>query len=345
MNAKVKPTVRTIAAELGMSAMTVTRALNGHPLVSADTRHRVLLKVKEVGYDFRAKSKTLRQERERNVAVHCPDEKLYKDNIVNFYMKLHYLCLRRLKAEGLRGQLIDLNEHRETALEILENSGSLILLGPVDPAVLDEVRRRYPELKIVSVFGNIDNVVRVAPEDFQGGATAARVFAKLGHVHASVFATLEEETFRWRYGGFISEFQALVPGGRVDLIEFRERHDSLLDDRTRREVLDRYFDSERPTASCCFTPNDYAGLFLMDYLQERGRRIPEDFSIISYDHRATFDYRELKLARVWFDLKELVAEVVKALQNLLADRGRGAPINIGILNRYESGDSVAAPGN
>ncbi len=49
MNSRTKPTVRTIAAELGVSAMTITRALNGHPKVSRETRERVLSKVKEVG--------------------------------------------------------------------------------------------------------------------------------------------------------------------------------------------------------------------------------------------------------------------------------------------------------
>lgn len=161
MISRTKPTVRTIAAELGVSAMTITRALNGHPKVSTETRRRVLAKVKEVGYDFRASSRTVRQERDRNVAIHCGDDKLYSDNILNFYMRLHYLCQRRLKAEGLRGQLIDLNVHAEAAFPVLDNCGSLILLGPVEQARLETVRKRYPELRIISVFGSVDGVTQV----------------------------------------------------------------------------------------------------------------------------------------------------------------------------------------
>ena len=149
MNSRTKPTVRTIAAELGVSAMTITRALNGHPKVSRETRARVLSKVKEVGYDFRANSRIARQERERNVAIHCGDDKLFSDNIQNFYMRLHYLCQRRLTAEGLRGQLVDLNVHVETAFPVLDNCGSLILLGPVRPEQLEIVKSRYPELQLI----------------------------------------------------------------------------------------------------------------------------------------------------------------------------------------------------
>ena len=217
MISRTKPTVRTIAAELGVSAMTITRALNGHPKVSTETRRRVLAKVKEVGYDFRASSRTVRQERDRNVAIHCGDDKLYSDNILNFYMRLHYLCQRRLKAEGLRGQLIDLNVHAEAAFPVLDNCGSLILLGPVEQARLETVRKRYPELRIISVFGSVDGVTQVGPDDYEGGAFAARRFAALGHRHAAVFATLSESGFCKRYGGFVAEFQARQPGARVDL--------------------------------------------------------------------------------------------------------------------------------
>ncbi len=342
MNDRVKPTVRTIAAELGMSAMTITRALNGHPQVSAETRRKILLKVKEVGYDFRAKSKTLQQERARNVAIHCPDEKLYEDNIFNFYMRLHYLCLKRLRAEQLRGQLVDLNEHREAAFEIMENCGSLIVLGPVLPEVVDEVRRRDPKLKILSVFGNIEGVTRVAPEDYQGGAMAARIFAEHGHKHAAVFATLFEAGFRRRYGGFVAEFHARVPGGKVDLIEFAEQHELSRDDCNRRQKLDEYFNSRKQLPTACFVPNGYAGLFLADYLLGRGWKIPQDFSIVTYDNLDLFNFREPQLSRIWFDLKELVSEAVNSLQNLLAERN-GQLVSIHIPNRYTPGNSVAAP--
>ena len=344
MISRTKPTVRTIAAELGVSAMTITRALNGHPKVSTETRRRVLAKVKEVGYDFRASSRTVRQERDRNVAIHCGDDKLYSDNILNFYMRLHYLCQRRLKAEGLRGQLIDLNVHAEAAFPVLDNCGSLILLGPVEQARLETVRKRYPELRIISVFGSVDGVTQVGPDDYEGGAFAARRFAALGHRHAAVFATLSESGFCKRYGGFVAEFQARQPGARVDLIQFSEEHDQSADDRTRRQRLDEYFTSVSPLPTACFVPNGYAGVFLADYLAERGWRIPEDFSLIVYDNLELFDFRTPALARVWFDLKELAAQAVTALQNQLRDRD-SRPVSISIANEFTPGGSLAAPRN
>ena len=63
----MKPSLRTIAESLNVSAMTVTRALNSHPSVSTETRRRVLSKVKELGYDYEAKSRSLRSDREKNV--------------------------------------------------------------------------------------------------------------------------------------------------------------------------------------------------------------------------------------------------------------------------------------
>ncbi len=342
MNSRTKPTVRTIAAELGVSAMTITRALNGHPKVSRETRERVLSKVKEVGYDFRANSRIARQERERNVAIHCGDDKLFSDNIQNFYMRLHYLCQRRLTAEGLRGQLVDLNVHVETAFPVLDNCGSLILLGPVRPEQLEIVKSRYPELQLISVFGSVDDVTQVGPDDYKGGVCAARRFAELGHRHAVVFANLSEFGFRRRYGGFVAELQALQPGARVDLIEFSEQHEQHADDRTRRQRLEEYFTRVSPLPTACFAPNGYAGVFLADFLTEHGWRIPEEFSLITYDNLELFDFRTPALARVWFDLKELAAQTVSALQNQLRNR-ECKPVSITIANEFTPGESLAAP--
>lgn len=340
---RVKPTVRTIAAELGVSAMTITRALNGHPKVSDETRKRVLAKVKEVGYDFRTHSRTLRVERERNVAVHCTDEKLYEDRALNFYMRLHFLFQRRLKAEGFRGQLIDLESHFEAACQALDFCGSLILLGPLSEARLREVKGRFPQLRILSVFGGVDDVTQVGPDDYEGGCRAARMFAELGHRHAAVFATLHEEGFRRRYGGFVAEFQALVPEGRVDLIAFQEKHEQTLDDDIRRRRLDEYFNSTSPLPTACFVPNGYAGIFLADYLAARNWRIPEEFSLIVYDNLELFDFHHPPLARVWFDLKLLAARAVTELQNLLRAPEDALPAGVAIRNEFTAGGSIAAP--
>jgi len=337
--AKLRPTVRTIAASLDISAITVSRALNGHPLVSAETRKKVLNMVKEVGYDFKEHSATVRNECRQNVAIHCGDDKLYSDNFLNFYMNLHYLCMRRLKAEKFRGQLVDFNQHRDNAFQILDNCASLIVLGPIDPAVFAQIRHDYPKLKIVSVFGNVAGVTEIGPDDFAGGATAARVLFEHGHRRTMIFSCLNEASFRKRCGGFTSEMRALAPASTVDLVEITEQHEQAVDDQLKEQALDRYFNTVKERPSACFVPNGYAGIFLANYLTRHHISVPADMSLITYDNLEIFQYNSPELARVWFDIKKLAAQAVEILKFAL-QHNKNQCLGITIENEFTPGGSI-----
>lgn len=179
---------------------------------------------------------------------------------------------------------------------VLDNCGGLILLGPVEQARLETVRKRYPELRIISVFGSVDGVTQVGRTITKAAPSPPAGSPRSVTATLRCSPTLSESGFCKRYGGFVAEFQARQPGARVDLIQFSEEHDQSADDRTRRQRLDEYFTSVSPLPTACFVPNGYAGVFLADYLAERGWRIPEDFSLIVYDNLELFDFRTPALA-------------------------------------------------
>jgi DNA-binding LacI/PurR family transcriptional regulator len=62
------PTVLHVARHAGVSAATVSRVLNGHPLVTADTRQRVMAAVEKLGYRFNIAARDLRKGRSNTVA-------------------------------------------------------------------------------------------------------------------------------------------------------------------------------------------------------------------------------------------------------------------------------------
>lgn len=68
-----KPTLKEIAAALGLSASTVSRAMNGHPYVSKETVRRVNRKARELGYVPNAIAKSLKTKVTRMIGVIIPD--------------------------------------------------------------------------------------------------------------------------------------------------------------------------------------------------------------------------------------------------------------------------------
>lgn len=65
--------MKTIAADLGISHMTVSRALSGHPNVHAKTRARVLARAAELDYVPNAAAQTMRGEKTRIVGLLLPN--------------------------------------------------------------------------------------------------------------------------------------------------------------------------------------------------------------------------------------------------------------------------------
>ena len=62
-------TMEDIAREAGVSKITVSRALSGHPLVKEATRERIRKLAEVHGYRINVAARNLRQQRTRTIAV------------------------------------------------------------------------------------------------------------------------------------------------------------------------------------------------------------------------------------------------------------------------------------
>lgn len=65
--------IKDVAAEAGVSVATVSRALNGHPSVSAAARARVLAAVETLGYRPNALARSLRTDQTRTLGLVISD--------------------------------------------------------------------------------------------------------------------------------------------------------------------------------------------------------------------------------------------------------------------------------
>ena len=313
MSKPAKPSVRSIAASLNVSPITVSRVLSGYPLVSQETRDRVLDEVNKVGYDFFNRSKILKLKRDTNVVIHCGEDKLLQDRIFGFYSDLYYRCVKRLHAEGFHAHLVNYNEHPDAAFEAQDNANNLILLGPIDEKYFAEIKTRYPKLSIVSFGGNVHDVLEVGCSDFIGGALAAEKLFAFGHRRVAMPSPLNEQIPRKRYGGFYATFLAL--GGEVDGLPFWGTGNRNGDDPVLEKLIGNYLkDTPRDRrATAFFCPQGYTAYFLMQYFAKANISVPQDFSLVTYDNFELFDHTNPPLARVWFSTKDLVIQIVEGL--------------------------------
>ena len=89
-------TIKSIAEDLGISHMTVSRALSNHPNVLKETREAVLKRARELGYVKSAAARAMRGDETRIVGLLLP-------NIVNeFYARFANTMALACEAQSLQ---------------------------------------------------------------------------------------------------------------------------------------------------------------------------------------------------------------------------------------------------
>ena len=171
--------------------------------------------------------------------------------------------------------------------EAFERDYCGILLFPAQSAYLHEKLYLYKHLET----GRIPCVLLCNPvldtglpvvtvDDYLGGYLAGRHLCALGHANIACFVNSDEHSARMRYAGFIA---ALQDGG----VSYDDNGTVWFRYVTREEVFKEPQRSglihklEGRTAAFCY--NDDMALRLLHFQEDRGMRIPEDFSIVGYD--------------------------------------------------------------
>ena len=91
-------TIKSIAKDLGISHMTVSRALSDNPKVKAETRTAVILRAQELGYVKSGAAKAMRGDQTTIVGLLLP-------NLANEFYARHFFSRWRNDLKSVEAQL------------------------------------------------------------------------------------------------------------------------------------------------------------------------------------------------------------------------------------------------
>ena len=269
-------TIVDIARRLGVSAMTVSRALTGNSEVSDKTRKRVLACAGEMGYKPNRWARSLVTRRTLIIGVVFPDisHSFFAEVLRGIEEVVHaagfnlLLCDSWLDADKERSEiemlvgsrvegLIVASEQPETAPQTfarLKQRGMPVVL----------VDRFFPGLEIPSVL----------VDDFEVGRMATKHLLDLGHRRIAHIRGPEVSPASLRYRGYLDTLRAhgirvrrkWIMEGRFDIQSGREATNALL-------AL-----KSRPTA--VFAGNDPMAIGAVYACRDAGLRVPGDLSIV-----------------------------------------------------------------
>jgi DNA-binding LacI/PurR family transcriptional regulator len=298
------PVMADVARLAGVSHQTVSRVLNEHPNVSAQTRERVLAAIRELAYRPNAAARTLVTRRTHTLGVITIDTMLYGpiSMLYGFERAAHdtyFVSIASLPALDRRSMLdaVDrfLGQGVEGIVVIATHDSGVAALAHVPPAV-----------PIVALgCGTHASTTSVAVDNAAGAATATRYLLGLGHktVHhiAGPSANLDaqERTDGWRR----ALRAAGAPEPRVHAGDWSAASGYQLGLQL----------ADEPDVTAVLCGNDTMALGALRALTERGLRVPTDVSLVGFDDIPEASYYTPPLTTVRQDFGEVGRQALSVL--------------------------------
>ena len=285
---KPKPTSFDIAYKAGVSQATVSRALRGSPLVSDETRRKVMAVAKELNYKVDKNASSLRRQHAETLALLLFEDTTDDESAINpFFMSLlasiTRACSRRKYDLLVSFQQMDSDWHAE--YQDSHRADGLILLGYGDYlAYRSKLEQMVADGTHFVRWGSTvedQHGLSVGCDNRHGGRIATEHLLSLGRRRIAFIgtSTLQCPEFLERYLGHCEALAAagvtLDPQLRVDA--------SISSESTGQEAMRRLLD-RGIEIDAVFAASDLLALGAMRELAARGYRVPEDVSVVGFDN-------------------------------------------------------------
>lgn len=302
--------LKDIAAELGVSTITVSKVLRNKPDIGAETRKRVLEKVQALNYRPNMMARGLASGKSYTVGLIVPDL------VDSFFAELAKSVGAALRLHSY--QLLLASADQDRSLEALEIA-NLTARG-VDALLLascQETGKDLPEgLQAAVPFVLVDRKVSdlqahfVGTDDVRAGRIATEHLAALGHKRiAHIGGNRGLSTSADRRKGYQ---QALAAAGlplRENLVLAYPLHEDR-GDHIGRKAMDSLLSlPEPPDAVFCYS--DLIAVGAIRSVRAHGLRVPEDVAIIGCGNLALSSYLEVPLSSVDQGIAQLGEQAAK----------------------------------
>lgn len=266
-----------IAKRTGLSPSTVSRALSKPEKVAESTRQRIMMAIKELGYETNIFARNLRQGGSRTIGLvvsdilnpfHATIVKSIQDFIYReaFTLMVGSSDEDTVKEENIIAQL---RRHQLQGLLIIPTVNAYNALNNFDTIPVIEIDRYSGRPQ--------SDIVRLDNEE--GMRIATQHLAELGHTCIGyIGGSTQAETFRERLEGFQKSCGSAITPQVVELQGIAALHSQAFE--VTRQIFMQSSDT-RPTAIIAANNDIASGVVKAVYQQ--GLSIPDDISFLAFD--------------------------------------------------------------
>jgi DNA-binding LacI/PurR family transcriptional regulator len=336
INRSRSPAMTDVARLAGVSHQTVSRVLNDHPNVKEQTRLRVRAAIAELGYRPNRAARALVTGRSQLIGVVAQNSTLYgpasllaafEQAAAEAGFAVSVGSVGRLDRESIAGAV---QRHLD------QRVAGLVVIAPVASAgeALEDMPAGVP---LVTIDGDPRRAHALVTVDQVAGARAATQHL-LDAGHRTVWHVTGPADWYDAAGRIEGWRQALQAAG-AEVPPPLPADWSAAAGYSAGQMLARM-----PEVTAVFAANDHLALGILRALSERGRRVPQDVSVVGFDDvpEAAFFIPPLTTVRPDFDA---VAQAgLDLLLAQLRDGDRATPARVVLAPDLIVRDSVTHPG-
>lgn len=307
------PGMMDVAREAGVSHITVSRVINGHPSVRPETRTRVEAAIQKLGYRRNSVARALKSRRSSTIGVVIVGSDLFELPRILLGVETaakqtgYWVSLASRQGESTTGDLM------ETLQRLTDQSVEAIAVladRPVAVEALTGLAFGVPVAVVMS--GSVPNpdLSFVEVDQELGARLAVRHLLDLGHRRiAHLTGALRTFDARARVAGWQAELAARGAEGAMLEGDFTAESGFRL---ARELFVD---DAGLPTA--VFAGNDQMAMGVLAAFAERGVRVPQDVSLVGFDDMKGAGYLVPALTTVQQDFDHLGRSAIELLVRMV----------------------------
>lgn len=311
-------TIKDIARESGYSTGTVSRVLNGSGPVSEQAAARIREVVEKYSFQLNTNAKFLKQQTPEGIAV------IIRGTENLLFAALVERLQNSVEAAGFNASMHYIDESDDEVKEAMEicqrqTPQGIFFLG----SSRRNFQNGFHRIKVpcVMVTNSADglgytNLGSVSTNDTQAAQFAVQHLIALGHRKIAVLGGEMDrsQAALSRYvGAQYAFFDNNVPfdpslSYQQGKFSIEEGYSGMM------QLLDRI-----PDLEAVFVMADVMAIGALRAIEDRGLRVPEDISLISFDGISLVRYTVPRIATVCQDLEELTQESVSMMLNMIED--------------------------
>jgi LacI family transcriptional regulator len=310
-----------IAKLAGVSRSTVSRVLNHYSNVPEETRIKVQNVIDEYGYKPNPSARALAGQANDIIELFIADidesnqSSKYRGASSPYFLEMIYSIINFAKAKG---QMVLVNVITDSIdfKKISSNFETKMIQGGVfvgfpyhTPEINDLVEKGY-NVVAVDTFNqeeaSLYKVKAVNSDNFNGGKLATQYLISHGHKNIGFIEGDSRLSSIQRTNGYLDAMkEANLPTNKSSMVKgfFREEgaYEATL------ALL------KNPDITAIFCSNDIMAIGALRAIKEKGLKVPEDISIIGYDHHDFTNVVGLDLTSVYIDLENVSKMCIDAI--------------------------------